>query len=77
MPIVKEGPLKKVSPITNEEQDELITVFKDMITLERNLEEAKIRLTQRGDFNLQDAFQLIDVQRKGWITAPQLEEVLV
>jgi len=52
MPIVKEGPLKKISPITNEEQDELITVFKDMITLERNLEDAKIRLTQRGDFNL-------------------------
>ena len=52
MPIIKEGPLKKISPITTEEQDELVTVFKDMISLERNLEEAKIRLTQRGDFNL-------------------------
>ena len=77
MPVVKEGPLKKQSPITTEEQDELVTVFKDMINLERNLEEAKIRLTQRGDFNLQDAFQLIDIQRKGWVTAPQIEEILL
>ncbi len=52
MPIVKEGPLPRVSPLTNEEEDELITVFKDIISQERELEEAKIRLTQRGDFNL-------------------------
>jgi len=52
MPAIKEGPLSRVSPLTNEEEDELITVLKDIITHEREVEEAKIRVAQMGDFNL-------------------------
>ena len=52
MPDIKDGPLPRVSPLNNEEEDELITVLKDIISHEAELEEAKIRLVQRGDFNL-------------------------
>ena len=45
MPSIKDGPLPRVSPLNNEEQDEVITVFKDIISHEAELEEAKIRLT--------------------------------
>lgn len=70
MPRVKEGPLIRQSPLTNEQEDELITVFKDIVNHERDSELAKIRLAQQGDFNLMDAFQMIDLDSKGWITAP-------
>lgn len=70
MPTVKEGPLPRVSPLNNDEEDELITVFKEIINHERELEDAKIRLIQTGEFNLNDGFQLLDQQNKGWITAP-------
>ena len=45
MPAIKQGPLKKVKPITNEDEDELITVLKDIITHEREVEEAKIKVS--------------------------------
>jgi hypothetical protein len=70
MPTVKEGPLPRVSPLNNDEEDELITVFKEIINHERELEDSKIRLIQTGEFNLNDGFQLLDQQNKGWITAP-------
>ena len=44
MPQVKEGPLPRVSPLNNDEEDELITVFKEIINHEREIEDAKIRL---------------------------------
>ena len=44
MPPVKEGPLPRVSPLNNDEEDELITVFKEIINHERELEDAKLRL---------------------------------
>ena len=44
MPPVKEGPLPRVSPLNNDEEDELITVFKEIINHEREIEDAKIRL---------------------------------
>lgn len=37
----------------------------------------KIRLTQQGDFNLQDAFQMLDAHKKGWVTAPDLHDTLL
>ena len=72
MPKVKDGPLIRQSPLNNEQEDELITVFKDIVNHERDSELAKIRLAQQSDFNLMDAFQMIDLESKGWITAPQL-----
>ena len=37
---------------------------------DRELEAAKVSLAQQTDFNLMDAFQMIDVDSKGWVTAP-------
>ena len=44
MPTIKHS-LPKVSPLNQDEEDELITVVKDMITHERDLEGAKVHLT--------------------------------
>jgi hypothetical protein len=43
MPAIKKH-LPRVSPLNADEEDELITVFKDLINHERELEEAKVRL---------------------------------
>ena len=56
MPPCRQGPLKRVKPITNEEEDELIQLFKDIIQHGIELENAKIRLIQYQDFNMLDAF---------------------
>ena len=44
MPMIKHS-LPKVSPLNADEEDELITVVKDIITHERDLEGAKVHLT--------------------------------
>jgi hypothetical protein len=76
MPAIKNH-LPKVSPINNDEEDEFITVLKDLITHERELEEAKIRLSMCTDFNLMDGFQMLDFKKRGWLTAPDLHDVLM
>lgn len=68
--------LPKVNKIDVEEEDELITVLKDILQHEKELEDAKICLAQCPDFNLMDGFQMIDLNSKGWVTAPQLQESL-
>jgi len=55
MPPIKKQ-LQRVSPLNNDQEDELITVLKDIISHEKELEDAKVRLTMCGDFNLMDAF---------------------
>jgi len=55
MPPIRQQ-LPRVSPITNDIEDELITVLKDIMQHERELEDSKVALTQCADFNLMDAF---------------------
>ena len=62
--------LPKVNPLNVEDEDELITVLKEFIQHDRELEAAKVSLAQQNDFNLMDAFQMIDLESKGWVTAP-------
>lgn len=40
------------------------------------LDEGKSRLACQNDFNLMDAYQMIDKHSKGWVTAPELIESL-
>jgi Ca2+-binding EF-hand superfamily protein len=47
-----------------------------MIQLERDLERLKVELTLREDYNLIDAFGLLDVQGKGYISPVELRESL-
>lgn len=62
--------LPKVNPLNVEDEDELITVLKEFIQHDRELEGAKVSLALQNDFNLMDAFQMIDLESKGWVTAP-------
>ena len=54
----------------------MVRAFKEQINLEKELEDAKIRLVIQPDFNLMDAFQMLDKSAKGWITASELVDVL-
>lgn len=40
------------------------------------MEQCKIRLASQHDFNLMDAFQMIDLHEKGWVSVPELREAL-
>jgi EF-hand domain pair len=51
-------------------------MLKDIIFLERELESAKIELTLKPDFNLLDAFRMVDVRNTGWVTFQELSEFL-
>ncbi|KAL4480513.1 hypothetical protein ABPG72_022268 [Tetrahymena utriculariae] len=50
-----------------EEQGELARTLKQIINLEKEVEQAKESLVSRNDFNLLDAFRLFDVDGKGRI----------
>jgi len=59
-----------------DEQEELIAALREQIRHERELEDAKIRLAAQPDFNLMDAFQVLDKHSKGWVTGPEIIEAL-
>ena len=51
-------------------------VFQEMIRLEKDLERQKVEITLREDYNLIDAFGILDIQGKGYVTAVELRERL-
>lgn len=51
-------------------------MLKEIIFMERELESAKIELSLKPDFNLLDAFKMLDLQNKGWISFGELSDVL-
>jgi Ca2+-binding EF-hand superfamily protein len=53
-----------------------VRAFKEQISLEKELEDAKVRLALQSDFNLMDAFQMLDRTAKGYVTASELADVL-
>lgn len=54
----------------------MIGAFRELIRLELELDEAKSRLACQPDFNLMDAYQMIDKHSKGWVTVPEIIESL-
>jgi hypothetical protein len=48
-------------------------IFKDTIFMERELESAKIELCLKPDFNLGDAWKMLDWQGKGYVNSEDLE----
>ena len=68
--------LPQRSNLKFDEQEELISAFKEQMRLEGELEEAKYRLAVAQDFNLMDAFQMLDKHSKGWVTGPEVHEAL-
>jgi hypothetical protein len=54
----------------------MIEAFQDLIHLEKDLERIKIEITLKDDYNLIDAFGLLDVQGKGFVSPVELREAL-
>lgn len=68
------SPSRRVQPMLRlEEEDELVRALREHISIERELENAKIQLAQRSDFNLFDAFRIFDIDSRGWITLSDLK----
>ena len=58
------------------DEDELVHALKEQCNLEQELENAKINLSHKSDFNLYDAFNIFDVPRYGSITVHELQSGL-
>jgi hypothetical protein len=70
------SPIRKQPLLRLEEEDELVRAMREQISLEKQLEDAKISLVQRPDFNLYDAFRVFDIDAKGYITYSDLKNGL-
>ena len=65
------------SPLQPRDEDQLFASFREMLLLERELERAKVDLiTTCPDFNLYDAFKLLDRGTKGWIQSFDLRDAM-
>ena len=68
-----QGGLKvSAGPMKAEDERELVQVLYEMILNEAEIEAAKQKVAEQGDFNLMDAFQMFDDRNLGWISAPQI-----
>ena len=63
-------------PLQIDEEEQFIGAVREQLNLEKELETAKIRLAAQSDFNLIDAFHMIDLIGKGWFNAPDLSFAL-
>jgi hypothetical protein len=54
------------------DEDQLVHALKDQCSFEQELENAKINLAHKSDFNLYDAFNIFDINRNGLITTAEL-----
>ena len=70
------SPFRKQPLLRLEEEDELVRSLREQISLEKEIENAKISLAQRSDFNLFDAFRIFDVDAKGYINYSDLKDGL-
>ena len=63
MPVRVSPSRKPVLPLYQE--DELVHALKEVCNLEQEIENAKIQLAHKPDFNMIDAFQIFDQPRYG------------
>jgi Ca2+-binding EF-hand superfamily protein len=67
------SPNRKQPVLRLEEEEELVRALREQISLEKDLENAKISLISRPDFNLFDAFRIFDIDSRGYITLSDLK----
>lgn len=67
---VSGGPKLYNGPLNAEDERDLVQLFYEMIMNEKELEQAKMALAECADFNLVDAFSILDAKSLGWVTAP-------
>ena len=70
------SPVRKQPLLRLEDEDELVRALREQISLEKELEQAKVSLVQRADFNLYDAFRVFDIDARGYITYSDLKSGL-
>lgn len=73
---VSSSPSRRYSPLKVDDENELVRAFKEQISLENELEDAKNRLALQSDFNLPDAFDLLDRHVLGQLSANELSDSL-
>lgn len=56
------------SPIKAEIEDDTANALREHVLLERELEDAKINLAIKPDFNLFDAFKIFDLNSNGYVS---------
>lgn len=56
------------SPIKMEIEDDTANALREHVLLERELEDAKVNLAIKPDFNLFDAFKIFDLNSNGYIS---------
>lgn len=54
----------------------ILDIFSEFLRFEKDIEREKIELTLREDYNLIDAFGILDRESKGYITPVELREAL-
>jgi Ca2+-binding EF-hand superfamily protein len=74
--LLARSPSRRYSPLKSTDENELVRAFKEQIALENELEDAKNRLALQTDFNLPDAFDLIDRHLLGNLTSGDLSDSL-
>lgn len=69
------GSFQRSSPLRAQDENELIKAFKEELLLERDLEKAKRELVEAcHDYNLYDAFKVIDRDNKGFASAFDIKD---
>jgi Ca2+-binding EF-hand superfamily protein len=59
------------------EKEIFVNALIDIVNLEKDLEDIKIELSIKEDFNLIDAFGLLDPHAKGYVSPTELRECLM
>jgi len=70
------SPARRYSPMKSDDESELVRGFREQIQLENELEDAKNRLALQPDFNVPDAFDLLDRYNLGSLTATEVGDSL-
>ncbi len=70
------SPIRKQPLLRLEEEDELVRALREQISIEKELDNAKISLAQRHDFNLYDAFRIFDIDSRGYISYSDIKASL-
>lgn len=67
----------KARPILSlPDEDHLVNALLELLSLEKELEQGKVNLAQRPDFNMIDAFSIFDPCKRGSISSSELKDGL-
>jgi Ca2+-binding EF-hand superfamily protein len=62
--------------LSRSEQENFANILIDIINFEKDLEDIKVELSLKENFNLIDAFSMLDPSAKGFVSPVELKERL-